>query len=223
MDKNKNETGLRKAINRKAYTLIELLIVMAITVMLFSIGLGGMLTGQKQFMFQSNSERIIQLVRDARSLAIAGMAYPDYTDYDGDDSTTNLMTPANIGVDFDTTNGLVTMFADLHKGSKDQHQTEGVYNPPTPFGFYTYTLDSGQDVALEQYQINPTLLLLVSGGPKTIFFSPIFADVTFNPALPVANKFFYFGVKEKSGTRITCSKLHPVSGVPEQATALECP
>jgi prepilin-type N-terminal cleavage/methylation domain-containing protein len=220
MFKNKNENGSAKKINHKAYTLIELLIVMAITVMLFAVGIGGMITGQKQFMFQSNAERIIQLVRDARSLAIAGKAYPDYTDYDRDGNSTNLITPAHIGVNFDAENGIVTMFADLHKSGTDPAQKEGIYDAPNPFDFYTYS--RGKDVAIEQFQINPTLRLLISGGPKTIFFSPIFADVTFDPPLNNASKFFIFGIKEKTGTRKKCVKIHPISGVPEDAVN-ECP
>jgi len=251
MDKNKNKIGLikarlaelpaknacpkkakslkphaLKARSLKAYTLIELIIVLAITVILLFIGIGGLLSGQKQFNYQANYERTLQLVRDARSLALNGKAFSDYTDYDRDGLKTEdgeLMTPANVGVDFDTTAGVmtVTMFADLHKSDDDTAQNEGVYNPPDPFAFYTYT--PGKDVALEQYTINNTLTLLLSGGARTIFFSPIFADVKFDPALTSGNKFFIFGVKETTGTRKGCAKIHPVAGVPEVASETECP
>jgi type II secretory pathway pseudopilin PulG len=236
MDRNKNKKGAGwmgylktiplkadplKTKNLKAYTLIELVVVLAITVLLLTIGIGGLMNGQKQFNFQANYERILQMVRDARSLALNGKAFPDYTDYNRNGNTTDLMTPANVGVDFDVVNGTVTMFADLHNGKTDSTQNEGVYDAPVPFGFYTYT--AGKDVAIEQYKLNPTMTLLISGGPRTIFFSPIFADVKFYPALPPANKFFFFGGKENTGTRKGCAKIHPVSGIPEIAEAAECP
>jgi prepilin-type N-terminal cleavage/methylation domain-containing protein len=208
--------------NKKAYTLIELIIVLAITVLLFAIGIGGMITGQRQFAFQANYERSLQLVRDARSLALNGRAFLDYTDYDRDGLNDDLMTPANIGVHFDTTAGTITMFADLHKGADDVNQQEGIYDPPASFGFYSYAPGSGKDVVIEQYTISNTLSLMIKGGPTTIFFSPIFADVSFNPALNSAYKFFGFGVKEKTDTRQFCSKIHPVSGVPEKGSFFDC-
>lgn len=215
MDKNKHQ-------NRKAYTLIELIIVLAITVLLFGIGIGGLITGQRQLTFRSNHERTLQIVRDARSLALNGKAFNDYTDYNRNGDHDDLITPANIGIHFDKTAGTITMFADLHKSQFDSAQREGIYDPPAnPVTFYTYA--AGKDVAIEQYTLTNTLSLLLSGGATTIFFSPIFADIIFDPALDSGKKFFIFGVKEKTGTMSGCAKIHPVSGVPEIASSAECP
>ncbi len=224
--KNKNNKG-----HKSGFTIIELLVVIAITVLLLGVGLGGLISSQKTILFSSSYENVLQIVRDARSQALAGRALPDYTNY-AQKGTSNLVTPANIGVNF-THNGLthtatVTMFADLHRSSQDVDQVEGEYDPPpptTPVQFYTYTPGSGNDVLMSQYILDSRLTLIQNftgnlNFSVSIFFSPIFGDVKFNPDLPAGEKFFIFGVVENTGAnaRRKCAKIHPVSGVPETAT-----
>lgn len=216
---------------KKAFTLIELMIVMVIVVMIIGVGLGGMINSQRQVLFLSAYENVIQLVRDQRSLALSGKAMPDYTDYDKDLSSVDLVTPANYGVSFDLTKKTVTTFIDLHKSATITNQTEGQYDPPysppatTTLVFYQYV--PGKDVAMAQYKLD-SKLGLISNMFKTgntrvdIFYSPIFGDVTIKPALTAPEQFLIFGVEDHDKGRVKCSKIHPIAGVPEGATEAEC-
>lgn len=223
------------------YTLVELLIVIGITVLLLSLTIAGMGNSQKSFLFSNAYEKVIQVVREARSNAVTGKATLDYNDYDGDtytntvlqpDGAPDYVTPAAYGVDFDIATGKVTAFADLHKSATDAGQKEGVYDAPTsgsPAVFQLNKYIAGKDLALAQFTIAaPLKLVLAVTSPVTtrqqIFFTPIFADVTIVPALTSPNKFFIFGVSEGSATgRYRCGKIHPIAGVPEVATPVECP
>ena len=212
---------------RKGYTLIELIIVMAIVVFLLSVGLGGMINSQRQLTFLTAYERVLQTVRDARSLALAGKAMPDYTDYDQDGlKDTDLVTPANYGVHFDKDNKEIVMFADIHKTALDSGQTEGKYQ--VQGGQKPYEYKNSKDVILSVYKLDGNFILVLAGmdlvsGPADIFFSPIFADTTFDPQLSSGKSFFIFGVSERTAAgRHKCSKIHPVAGVPENASDTEC-
>ena len=227
---------------KKAFTLIELMIVLAVIVVILGVGLGGMINSQRQMLFLSSYENVLLLVRDQRSLALAGKALPDYTDYDNDgckapptvanspscangSTYVDLVTPANYGISFDlaSTAMTVTTFADLHTGT-DSSQVEGVYNPPAPIVFYKYTSGSGSDIAMSQYKLDSRLKLVSNLAPATrvdIFYSPIFGDVTISPALGT-NKFLIFGVWDQQRGVKKCSKIHPVAGVPEVAAETEC-
>jgi prepilin-type N-terminal cleavage/methylation domain-containing protein len=222
--KNKN-SGMAK----KAFTIIELLVVMAVVVMLFAVGLGGMITSQRQFVFLTAYNQVLLIVRDQRSLALAGKALPDYTDYDKDLlKTTDLVTPANYGVSFEfisaTNTWTVTTFADLHKGI-DPAQTEGLYDAPG--ALYTYT--PGRDLMMSKYTLDKRLSLVSNLFKFTaplntrvdLFYSPIFGDVTIKPDLGT-KKFLIFGVADAQAGRKKCSKIHPVAGVPETAVDADC-
>jgi len=215
---------------RKGYTLVELLIVIGITVLLLSLAIGGMSNSQKSFTFSNAYERVIQLVREARSSAVTGKATLDYNDYDNDGKKAidnDYVTPAAYGIDFykgtATVPGTVTLFADLHKSTPDPNQREGTYDPPVPFALNKY--QAGKDLAIAQFTLPKPLKLILKGtlppslGPvrQQIFFTPIFADVTIQPAL--TNKLFIFGVSEGTAKgRFRCSQIHPIAGVPEVAS-----
>lgn len=217
---------------RPAFTLIELMMVIAITVILLAAGLRGMVDSQKSFLFNNAVERVLQIVREARSLAVTGKAQLDYTDYDQDgcnappddnDNTptactlplgeSDYVTPANYGVYFDVPNHKVTLFADLHA---DGANAEGNYVAPTALNDY----QQYKDLSLAEFDLTSDLDLKAVGS-STIFYSPIFADTSFESALSAT--FFAFGVKETDGVgRERCFKIHPIAGVPEVAIPAEC-
>jgi len=229
--KNKKTKGVKKG-----YTIIELLVVLAVIVLIFSIGLGSLLTSQRQVLFLSSYESVVQIVRDARSLALAGKAMPDYADFNANSNTSELVAPANYGVSFNLTAGTVTTFVDLRKNPSAAVPAEGQYDPPPAVtGFYQYV--AGKDVKMATYTLDSTMFKLVSNmfnrlvPPNDkrvdIFFSPIFGDFSIYPPLVNAapsyqQTFLIFGVTDISGLRKKCSKIHPVAGVPEVATDAEC-
>lgn len=231
---NKKNKGVKKG-----FTIIELLVVLAVIVLIFSIGLGSLLTSQRQVLFLSSYESVVQLVRDTRSLALAGKAMPDYTDFNANSNFTELASPANYGVSFDLPAGTVTTFVDLRKSASQPTQVEGQYDPPPAVvGFYKYNAVSCAkcDVKMATYTLDGKFKLvsnmfnrLAAPNDKRvdIFFSPIFGDFSIYPPLvntapAYKETFFFFGVTDISGIRKKCSKIHPVAGVPEVATDVEC-
>lgn len=220
----------KSALNRhgfkSGFTLIEIIIVMAIMTILFSMAASGMSNSRSFFTFTNSYERVVQLVREARSDAVTGKAQMDYTDYNQngivpDAGNPDFVTPAGYGINFDTTEGSakVTLFVDLHVGALDDEQTEGTYDAPTSIGAY----EAGKDFIMAQFSLDPLLILILQGGPETVIYTPIFADVTFNPELDTGEISMIFGVSEGAAKRHKCSKIHPVSGVPEATTEAECP
>lgn len=227
---------------RPGFTLVELLIVIALTIMIFTVTLQGMTNSQKLFIFSNNYEKVVNLVRQARSLALTGKAMPDYTDFDHDgckdkewntangaigcDAGGDLVTPAHYGMFFDNTTGAkkVVLFADIHT---ENGNAEGVYvKPPDGTALGVHTTVVGSDVNLAEIDLPVGLGLIVSGGPKVIFYSPIFADVTFDTPLGSSAKFFIFGAQElssdKKNARKKCSQIHPLAGIPEIAPEVNC-
>lgn len=190
----------------------------------------GLVNSQKSFIFNNTAERVIQLVREARSLAVTGKAQADHTDADKDvdpDTTdpTDFVTPAHYGVYFDTTAGAnkLVLFFDVNRG-ESVDQTEGQFNKPsaaTGIGQF----EAGKDVVLAEFSLDTSMSFILDPPvTNTIMFSPIFADTSFYPALGVGTQIFIFGVQETGGTvdRKRCYKIHLVSGVPEVADDTEC-
>jgi type II secretory pathway pseudopilin PulG len=221
---------MKKKYLKPGFTLVELILVITVTIILMGTAITSLIRSQRTFVFNGAFQEIQTIVREARSFAVTGKAQPDFTDYDGDacknanghdpdcglsDSEDDLVTPANYGVFFDVTGRKVVLFADVHG-------TAGQFNEPdsgTGIGKY----EDGKDVILKVFHLPASLDLIVqpdSGGKNAVFFSPIYADVTFKtePA-----DFFVFGLKEKAtvGNRANCIVMHAVSGVPEEMGKVE--
>lgn len=184
----------------------------------------GLVNSQQSFIFNNSAERVIQLVREARSLAVTGKAQTDYTDADKDYGLANpdsgdYVTPAHYGVYFDTTVGAnkLVLFFDVNRG-ESVDQTEGFFDKPsaaTGIGQF----EAGKDVVLAEFSLDTTMSFILNpAGTNTVMFSPIFADTSFDAPLGVT-KIFVFGVKDTGGNidRQRCYKIHLVAGVPEAA------
>lgn len=206
------------------FTLIELLIVITIISIMFGLSISSAISSQKSFIFTTAYEQIKSLMRQARSLAISGKTQLDYTDYDQDTFTdTNLnngqpdaVTPAHYGIHFDQADGKITLFADIHTQSGNQSPpSEGVYDAPganTKIGEY----EPDKDIKLAEIQLDQNLIIMIPQNSQTVFYSPIFADATFNPQL--TQPYLIFGVREKNvqNGRMRCSIIHPIAGIPEE-------
>lgn len=227
---------------KEGFTLIEIILVVTLTVFLFLATMQSVIGSSQQLRFVNAYQKVLDLVRQARSLAVSGKAQLDYTDYDQDgvnDTTANggpdYVTPAHYGVYFEQAPGVngqttdqVILFADLHPPvipPLGPPCKEGQYDPANmnlngPNGF-------GCDVILETYTLPVGVQLKgVSGSPycvttlstcAVLFYSPIFADASFDPPLhPLPSpQFFVFGVDQGNGQRKHCEKIHAASGIPE--------
>ncbi len=205
---------------------------MMLIVFMSSVSLAGISRTQATFQFNAAVQMVNSIVREARSFAVTGKAQIDYSDYDGDGCMAgdadalyphlgvcnpgpDYVTPANYGVFFNTSNNRLIEFADMH-GS-----VVGQYDPPSVPGLMVY--EPGKDMHIAEYtlpEVYRFYLYSGTGTTNTVFFSPIFADTTFHPALsPVTTTFFFvFGVEAVSGARESCMAIHRIAGIPEDAT-----
>ena len=230
--KRKKQNQIQQKISftlfRPGFTLAEFIIVVGILLMLFTLSMRGLVNSQKSFLFNNTAEKVIQMVREARSLAVTGKAQTDYTDADKDRTLPNpdlgdYVTPAHYGVYFDTASSpqKLVMFFDVNAGEASD-QTEGVYDPPsaaTGIGKF----EDGKDVILAEFSLDENMSFILNpAGTNTVMFSPIFADTSFDAPL-AGTKIFIFGVKETGGTvnRQRCYKIHLVAGVPEVADSTD--
>ena len=233
MAKNK----LQAPNNKTGFTLIEIIIVTALTLFLLTVTIQGFANSSSQFTFNNEADKIQAMIRTARSLAISGKAQLDYTDFNNNGCTDDplskkdgicdapeYVTPANYGVQFfkygDTNS--VTLFVDNHSKKPNQ---EGKYEMANPHDGYDFLVD---------YFLLPQGLSLImpnnSPNENDIFFSPIFADVSSYPQIDVANPFFTYGVQQKQGAilRKRCWQIHMLTGISEQMNDLtpnegQCP
>lgn len=201
--------------------------VIAILLLLFTLSMRGLVNSQRSFLFNNTAERIIQMVRESRSLAVTGKAQPDYTDADKDVVAStdpgDFVTPAHYGVHFDTASSpqKLVMFFDVNLGESSD-QNEGVYDPPSAIAGIG-DFEDGKDVKLAEFTLDDSMsFILAPAGTNTVMFSPIFADTSFDAPL-AGTKIFIFGVEDTGGTidRKRCYKIHIVAGVPEVADSTD--
>jgi len=214
---------------RSGFTLIEIILVVALTLFFLTVTATGLVNSASQFAFANAYQRVLTMISTARSYAISGKAQLDYTDYTNNfatstDNPTNYVTPAHYGINFNAANKTVTLFADLH--SKDSTTREGHFNPP---GNPPTTADyaNGMDIILDTYTLPEGMSLILPSitAPATaitIFYSPIFADISFDVSPLPTGSFFKFGVQQTSGaiTRNRCSEIHIIAGIAEP---FDCP
>lgn len=210
---------------KKAFSFVEMIIVIGLIAIISTLAIRGIVNSQKSFIFSSTYQRVQELARQARSLAVTGKAQLDFTDYDNDDCTDSasnpplcaapdFVTPAHYGVYFDTISNKVILFADLHDTTNGNK--EGLYIGGAPLNTYV----SGKDLNLAEFPLPENYRFIIPTG-RTIFYTPVFADTSFD-TVPLPQTFYVFGIlDEKNGIK-RCSKIHPIAGVPEVALDSEC-
>ncbi len=212
---------------KSGFTLIELMIVVAIVVIMTAITLGSLNRAQEQQVFNNNFEKLFSLINTARSLAISGKGQLDYTDFDNDgckDAVTqncaapDYVTPGNYGVYFDTSaSPNAVLFADIntpasepisgHKGAYDHGTSHSAGND---LDLDSMSLPSGMTMEMEDsVPQTPT----TSGS---IFFAPNYADISFSPpALDTVVAPFLI-LKLKQGDSFCKQiRIHRLAGIPE--------
>lgn len=244
MSQKKKQTRSRPTIARPGFTLPEMILVVALTLFLLTVTVQGFVNSASQFSFANTAEKIEEMVRTARSLAISGKAQIDYIDFDKDtcvdkassspgcitqNSGTggdDYVTPAHYGVNFASSGGTytVTMFADNHSTTLGD---EGKFNVGTGVTDY----QAGKDIVLDKFVLPPGIQLIIpmpdgttapgNGTSATIFFLPVFADVSTDLNIPVSSPFFRFGSAQSQGTiiRKRCSQIHLLAGISEPLAA----
>jgi type II secretory pathway pseudopilin PulG len=220
----------------EGFTLIEIIIVIALTLLLLTATLQTIIGSTAQLTFINNTEKVLDLFRQARSLAIAGKAQLDYTDFDKDnvnDTSLNggpdYVTPAHYGVHFHhadspLTPDTVTLFIDNHEVT-GENPKEGRFDKSPTNDALNYR--KGYDIILEEYALPPEIRFInLPENDVTLFYSTLLADISFDPLLSDNTAFFSFGLEQKSGSAITamrqrCFQMHKLAGIAEPSNT--CP
>lgn len=211
---------------QKAFTLIELIIVMGILVIVVAISFNSLVKSQDFQIFNNNFIKLQSLVNNARSQAITGKGQLDFTDFDhdlcnntgamsgGSCTAPDYVTPANYGIRLDTTAGSanIRLFADINPPATGATGLKGRFDGGTAYS-------TGDDVVLDSLNLPTGISLEVvdSSGTKTsgsMFFSPNYADISFD-GLSVS-PFLKLRLRENGGTA-QCKqiKIHKLAGIPE--------
>jgi type II secretory pathway pseudopilin PulG len=231
MHQKKKQTFSSFTRTRSGFTLAEMILVVALTLFLLTVTVQGFVNSASQFSFSNAAQKVEEMIRTARSYAISGKAQLDYTDFDKDGCkdvasgacAVDYVTPAHYGVNFKktTTTGVdsytVTLFADNHE-VVGKAPKEGVFeDTSTDYG-------DGFDIILERFPVPSGMQLIIpgAGNSATIFFSPVFADVSTDFTITAADPFFRYGVTQKAGdiTRKRCSQTHILAGISEPIQTL---
>lgn len=227
--KNKSWNFFSKEKAQSGFTLIELLIVVAIVVIMTAITLGSLTRSQEQQVFNNSFEKLYSLINTARSLAISGKGQLDYTDYDNDGckdtgiitkvgatcTVPDYVTPANYGINFNiATAPNVVLFADMNPPTSGTISGQkGVYNQGTNY-------IEGQDLDLDSMTLPAGIVLVIKGktttpGSGSIFFSPNYADITFDPPVLGTDVDPYLLLQLWQGTICRQIRIHKLAGIPE--------
>ncbi len=204
---------------RKAYSLIELLIVIGIIVIVLAFSLNALSQSQSTQLFSNNFAKLFSLISNARSQAITGKGQLDFTDFDHD-TRTNLssppdyVTPANYGIHFQTDSApQVVLFADINPPESGAMGARLRYDEGT-------TYDLGQDVVLDSlYLPEGTILDVQDGtGAKTsgsIFYSPNYADINFENLDVSTSPFITIKLSNPKLMGCRIITMHKLAGIPE--------
>lgn len=114
--------NIMKYSTKKAFTLVEMLIVVAIIAI---IAAGSIMTSRSfrdQVLFASNFQNVEGLISEARNRSLTGESFEDTNDYDGDGLTSDLILPNGYIVRLQTIDDLVTvsLWADLFDSNVGQ-------------------------------------------------------------------------------------------------------
>ncbi len=222
---------------RGAYTLVEVMIVIAVLGVLFTASMTSLNSSRDTQDYNNNFDQLLSMLNNARSMAISAKGQTDYVDADGDGDKTDLVTPANYGVRFEQNSpSKIILFADNNtNSSSDADAKKKVYdfnssNCNTPengcdFILKEYTFDKKYELKVYKGDVNGQLhqvsstITAIDGFPS-IFYSPLYADI----AVEGANiglddldfPFLIIRFQESSGPkRCRQIKIHFLAGNPE--------
>lgn len=133
--------------NAKGYTLVQLLMVIGIIAILSTYALINSNLFQRQIQFQQNYKNTVDVVREARSLALSGQSYPDTNDYDNDGlfaSDGDEILPNGYIVHYDATGATPTieLYADVFASNVGQLDVDDVF-------LRSYILEEDMQITLD--------------------------------------------------------------------------
>ena len=104
----------------KAFTLVELMVVVGIIMVVVTMSFGSSYVMKDQIEFRNATQSVAGMLRDARNLALSGQSYVDLHDFDQDTFNDDQVLPNGyiVNIDASTASGPVTieLYADLNGG-----------------------------------------------------------------------------------------------------------
>jgi prepilin-type N-terminal cleavage/methylation domain-containing protein len=214
----KNKISDKKA----GFTLIELIIVTGIIIIVLSVSFSALLQSQSFQVYNNTFTKLYSLINNARSLAISGKGQLDFTDFDLDGRTTSpadYVTPANYAIHFNTgtvsaTVPNVALFADINPPQAGTINKKGQFDPGLQY-------NQGNDLILDRLNLpNLTVLKITDGDGATpeqssIFYSPNYADITFENLTFGTSPFLTIALADSSLGLCKQIIIHKLAGIPE--------
>jgi len=225
---------------KSGFTLIELILVMLIISVIAAISLSTLLGTQAGQAFNNNFDSLLSFLNNARTDAITGKGQTDFTDFNGINGTTDLVTPANYGVNFNTTAGAakVQLFADINppktgtiSGARLRFDSGINNNTGDDLVLKSYTFPNNLSLAIFAADTAAPPIMVAATNPanSSVFYSPLYADIyaenikidQSNSAPLTSYPFILIQLKENASPfRCRQIKIHQLAGVPEVAA---CP
>jgi len=182
---------------RRGFTLIELLVVIAIIVILAAAVASSSSRTQRVFAFNVQYNDILQIMREARNLAISNQTVIDTTDFDKDGETADKVLPLGYGVKLDKTSQKIELFMDVPGTTKQQ-------------------LDNG-DTVIRTIEVDDRFKIDLDTDKQTastllLYYEPPFGFSNFLGTYKIA----HVVLTDKSNSNLKKTiMVHRVAGVPE--------
>ena len=148
--------------NKKAFTLIEVLLVITVMALLATVTVTTMARTLERMRFQTVFEKVEQMIFDARSMALSGKMVTDCSDVDHDDDKNDEVVAAGYGINIKSQTEII-LFSDAHNYEKGSYKTDGNCSDTLE---REYILPDGYTVS-----VNPEAKNFVYVPPDAVFTS----------------------------------------------------
>lgn len=188
---------------RKGFTLVELIIVVAVFIILGTAAMQSTLASQRQFRFNTTYNIMMTMMRKARDLSVSNSTVPDTTDFDKDgqyDTDGDRVLPLGYGAMIvpgilPTQDHKITLYTDMPGSTKQQFDASDIELETFTFDVKTFNL----------YMTSNTLPVT----QVTSYYEPPYG-------LPKMDGSYYITLSESGGsTRQKSILLNQISGIPE--------
>ncbi len=185
---------------KRAFTLVEIMIVLGMVVILVGVSLNSLVQAQRTQRFLNQFEEVYSMVNNARTNAISAMGQPD--------GGGGFETPAHYGVRLNPVGSTVEIFADLKSTT-----VEGKYDEGDPI---LREVDISTDYELNIFEYDGTNQTSVEAA-SSILFTPLYADMAFDGLRVDQNTPFVIIQLDETSPPNRCRqiRIHFLAGIPE--------
>ncbi|MBD3270556.1 prepilin-type N-terminal cleavage/methylation domain-containing protein [Candidatus Peregrinibacteria bacterium] len=203
--------------SQKGYTLIEMMLVLMIITVLAAMSVGSLVNSQRNQIYLNQFEEVLSVLNNTRSLAISGKGAEDKTDADNDSNKTEYISPANYGVQINTTHDTLVIFADLNPNDVDGYSEFEKDNEDPEIR--TLNLVDAVTLEAETQDADGAQGENLDSKTFSLYYSPLYVDIAAvgnNLALDKDTPFLVLKVKDAdTDARCRQIRIHYLAGIPE--------